>query len=322
MGQVELSIKEVKDGLRMLGYYDGKITADPMDQNFRDDLRIFQRDLHIDIDGWYGEESEGKLLPLVRKLTHPPGDKFYEMRRWFLTCYYYANEADFPRRNMVPVVNPKGKKLAEVPARFFASLALEGTGKLRDGRILNVASNPTTRKCDPFVFAPVFNIAKRADWIPRKRADGTWTDDKSGWAGIRTDGKQATHSRTFYEKKPGPGGWTKERKGIELEPFRTLATDTGNMRRHDPKFKRKGGVVPPGTRVYILEYDGLELPDGTVHDGWFVANDTGGGIYGAHFDVFVGYRKWCTGKFVPHRAHIWFEGIEDKLGMNYDYGLS
>jgi 3D (Asp-Asp-Asp) domain-containing protein len=311
MGRVELSIKEVKNGLKMLGYFDGKITADPMDTNFRTDLRRFQGDMRIGRDGLYGGESEGKLLPLMQKLNCPPSDRFYEMRRWTLTCYYYANEADFSRRSLVPVVDPKGKHLATVPAAFFASMALEGTGKLKDGRILNVASNPSQRKCDPKVFAPVFSLAKRNGWIP----------SKPGYAGIRTDGTVATHARTFYEKKPGPGGWTKERKGIELEPFRTLATDTGRLRRHDKRFKGKGGVVPPGTRVYILEYDGMELPDGTVHDGWFVTNDTGGGIFGAHFDVFVGYRKWCNGKFIPHRAHVWFEGIEDKLEMDYSYGL-
>ena len=53
-------------------------------------------------------------------------------------------------------------------------------------------------------------------------------------------------------------------RGIAYTPFRTLAADIGHKGygKVDPRWKGKGGLVPPGTQVYIKEYDGLRLPDG------------------------------------------------------------
>ena len=108
-----------------------------------------------------------------------------------------------------------------------------------------------------------------------------------------------------------------------MDPFRTIATDTGRLRRHDPAFKKKGGVIPVGTRVFILELVGMPLPDGTTHDGWCVANDTGGGIFGAHIDLFTGYRAFARKTFIPSLdlVHLWFEGIETRIPTDYSYGL-
>lgn len=63
------------------------------------------------------------------------------------------------------------------------------------------------------------------------------------------------------------------------------------------------------------------MSDGTAHDGWWMANDTGGGIFGAHFDLFVGTTTMAKLNPVPNRAHVWFDGCENKLGDNYSYGL-
>lgn len=329
MAKTKLTTQEVQVALRQLGYYDGEPNGDPMDANFRADLRRFQRDYPQQAgtaDGWYGPKTESALLPLVDKLGKASGlPKTYECRRWQLTYYYIADQASYGGSRPIPMKDPKGKLLANVEPRFFASAALEGTGRLRDGRLVNVASPPYL-KCDSEVFAPVFNIAKKNGWIP----------DKPGYAGILCDkaGTKATHQRCFAFKKVTDNGWPAERLGIPLDPYRTIATDTGALKRHDPQFKGKGGVVPPGTRVFVAEFVGVECPtfhaDGKVewfvHDGWFTANDTGGGIYGAHFDIFVGTTALNqmtkkAGFSIPHRAHIWFEGIEKKLPMDYSYGL-
>jgi 3D (Asp-Asp-Asp) domain-containing protein len=58
-----------------------------------------------------------------------------------------------------------------------------------------------------------------------------------------------------------------------LVPFKSVAVD--------PK------VVPIGEPLYIPEFDGLELPDGSIHDGCVRADDTGGHIKGHHIDFFV-----------------------------------
>lgn len=61
--------------------------------------------------------------------------------------------------------------------------------------------------------------------------------------------------------------------GCRLIPYKTVAVD--------PHF------VKLGTKVYIPQLKGARLPDGTLHDGMFIASDRGN-FRGAHVDVFVG----------------------------------
>ena len=46
-------------------------------------------------------------------------------------------------------------------------------------------------------------------------------------------------------------------------------------------------VIPIGEPLYIPEFDGMILPDGSIHDGCVRADDTGGGIKGRKMDFFV-----------------------------------
>lgn len=307
----QLNTRQVKAALTKLGYYDGTVNDDYLDANYRDDLKRFQVDYRRvcgDADGWYGAKTERALLPLVEQLKKAPR-AMHQMRRWQLT-YYYVGAAT---RGSIPLTDVKGRALAKVSPRSFVEAALEGTTRLPDGRMANVA-HPAYSPCDSEVFGAVYDIAKRNGWVPKK----------PGYAGIvlSPDKRRAIKARNFYIKKVSSNGWPAERLGIPLDPWRTLASDTGRLARHDPKYWKKGGVVPSGTKVFILEFVGVPLPDGTIHDGWFVCNDTGGGIFGAHFDVFTGTRAMQKkGPKIPHRAHIWFEGIEKKLNMNYHYGL-
>lgn len=60
-----------------------------------------------------------------------------------------------------------------------------------------------------------------------------------------------------------------------LDPFRSVAADLN--------YWKLGDVI------YISIVDGVELPDGSVHDGFFTVRDTGGAINGPHrFDFYVG----------------------------------
>ena len=63
------------------------------------------------------------------------------------------------------------------------------------------------------------------------------------------------------------------RLGCALVPYRTVAVD--------PRF------VKLGTTISIPQLKGARLPDGTIHDGIFVANDRGH-FRGRHIDFFVG----------------------------------
>jgi 3D (Asp-Asp-Asp) domain-containing protein len=49
----------------------------------------------------------------------------------------------------------------------------------------------------------------------------------------------------------------------------------------DPRF------VKLGTMISIPQLKGARLPDGTIHDGIFVANDRGH-FRGSHVDLFIG----------------------------------
>ena len=58
-----------------------------------------------------------------------------------------------------------------------------------------------------------------------------------------------------------------------LIPFKSVAVDKS--------------VIPIGEPLYIPEFDGLQLPDGSIHDGCVRADDTGGGIKKRKMDFFV-----------------------------------
>ncbi|WP_291515576.1 3D domain-containing protein [Bdellovibrio sp. ArHS] len=64
-----------------------------------------------------------------------------------------------------------------------------------------------------------------------------------------------------------------------LDPFYTLAADLS--------------IYKPGEVIYVPAVVGLQLPDGSKHDGYFVIRDKGRGIIGrGRFDFFTGYYSW------------------------------
>lgn len=62
--------------------------------------------------------------------------------------------------------------------------------------------------------------------------------------------------------------------GTAITPVRTVAVDPA--------------VIPLGTRLFVPEYAGLPRPDGSAHDGCFVAEDRGLKVVGRHIDLFTG----------------------------------
>lgn len=81
--------------------------------------------------------------------------------------------------------------------------------------------------------------------------------------------------------------------GAALVPYRTAAVD--------PHF------VKLGTRIYIPQLKGVRLPDGTIHDGVFIAADRGH-FHGCHIDLFVGAGAHGARPFVQRgrtsRSHV------------------
>lgn len=50
-------------------------------------------------------------------------------------------------------------------------------------------------------------------------------------------------------------------------------------------------VIPRRTKLFIRETVGLRLADGSVHDGYWYASDTGGAIKGQKIDLYTGHGR-------------------------------
>jgi len=163
--------------------------------------------------------------------------------QWALRFYWLAFENDYddvqspnvpaggglkkvPPTTHVELYTPEGYYFGRVPERFAWSLRLEGSGIMRDGRVINY-----TGSCR-FGYGTCFEQLDIA------------------------------------EHPFGRGN-----KGRPLIPFKSVAID--------PR------LVPIGEPLYIPEFDGMVLPDGSIHDGCVRADDTGGGIKKRKMDFFV-----------------------------------
>lgn len=116
------------------------------------------------------------------------------------------------------------------------------------------------------------------------RVDGTVYN----FAGTR-DPRQAScphepSERVRWKKTDHPFGTGS--KSNPLVPMRSLACDLGTVSASKPWLN--GGFAAFGQRIYIPDADGVELPDGTRHDGIFRCDDIGGKINGNHIDLFLG----------------------------------
>jgi 3D (Asp-Asp-Asp) domain-containing protein len=151
------------------------------------------------------------------------------------TYYYSVRESDFAAGTDAALLDLQGGTLALVSAAYKKAIDIEGTGRLRDGRVLNFAA----------------------------RVDGT----------IR-------YHVTTHPFGHGAGD-------CALIPFHTIAVDP-----------RK---IPLGSVVRIDETVGMELPDGTRHDGTWRAEDIGSAIQEDRIDLFVG--EGDQGATLDH-AHI------------------
>lgn len=58
-------------------------------------------------------------------------------------------------------------------------------------------------------------------------------------------------------------------------------------------------VVPRRTRLFIRETVGLRLSDGSTHDGFWYASDTGGAIKGDKIDLYTGHGRGSMAPVMP-----------------------
>ena len=64
--------------------------------------------------------------------------------------------------------------------------------------------------------------------------------------------------------------------GCKVVAMRTVAVDTS--------------LIPKRSILFIKETVGMKLPDGSTHDGYWYASDTGGAIKGKRIDLYTGSR--------------------------------
>lgn len=233
-----------------------------------------------------------------------------ESRNWRLTKYLIADQKDHGSNDVVPVLDQNGNLLKRVDPGFFSFMSLQGTGKMVTGELYNVTGKWI--KVDGKQYASV-----------KTYHDSHMSKRPYGYSGIIVNKSGDVGYALTWAKieKDALGKGYGTQNGIPLDPFKTLAADLGRTKRSEPKFKGQGGLVPVGTKVFIEWFKGKKMPDGSIHDGWFVVNDTGGGIFGAHFDVFVGTKSLYKAVNVPSHSKIWFDGIAEAVDVNYSYGL-
>ncbi|KQY70107.1 MULTISPECIES: 3D domain-containing protein [unclassified Brevundimonas] len=76
----------------------------------------------------------------------------------------------------------------------------------------------------------------------------------------------------------GGGGATgNDSLGCRPIAMRTVATD--------PRY------IPRRTRLFIRETVGMRMSDGSIHDGYWYASDTGGAIKGQKIDLYTGHGR-------------------------------
>ena len=73
--------------------------------------------------------------------------------------------------------------------------------------------------------------------------------------------------------------------GCKVVPMRTAAVDGVNVPRH--------------SLLFIKETVGLPMPDGSKHDGYWYASDTGGAIHSGRIDLFTGQGAHSMAPLMP-----------------------
>ena len=176
-------------------------------------------------------------------------------QQWALRFYWLAAEDDYdvykqdphiprggacriPHNTFSELYTQDGFFFAHTSERFACALQLEGSGLLKDDRVVN-----TTGFCN------------------------------YGYSSGNKDRFGRPLATCFEELDPKEYPFGRGAGIRPLIPFKSVAVDPRQVHIGEP--------------LYVPEFDGLVLPDGSIHDGCVRADDTGGGIKGRKMDFFV-----------------------------------
>lgn len=96
-----------------------------------------------------------------------------------------------------------------------------------------------------------------------------------------TLGKPDWNLKASLYHSGAPGVGTRDSLGCTTVAMRTAAVD--------PR------VVAKRTILFIPETVGMKLPDGSLHDGYWYASDTGGAVKGQRIDLYTGSNRASMG---------------------------
>jgi 3D (Asp-Asp-Asp) domain-containing protein len=216
--------------------------------------------------GSSGGAPLGGLAPTGPPHKIPPPPSKHARGRWLggvtITEYWPAPERWFQGRLVRAPGLPGTYPIDWLYSATGISMEGEGLGlngslyhiaSLGDGGWVTQAGVPTSPS-DGWAAGP-----------PYWRAGGYWTDRSGGVTfPLRKRGRWSAGRGLRYV--PLPGVSFARGPSLPLRFYQSIAVDPS--------------VIPLGSRVYIPAY----RRDG--HGGWFIAQDTGGAISGAHVDVY------------------------------------
>lgn len=163
-----------------------------------------------------------------------------------LTYYWIVFEADFSGRPEVPLYDMKGRALAVVTTEFARRVSMEGTGVLRDGRVLNLHQEcriakfgwcfmEVDRKKAPFGYGstsplhPFRTVAAPDEVIPRGTV--VYIPEYDGMPLPGSEGGFSFHDGCFVVEDTG---WSLQGKHLDIfalseEYYRTLHKRVGEQ---------------------------------------------------------------------------------------------
>lgn len=172
-----------------------------------------------------------------------------------------------------------GPPVDGTPVRVWATVYRLVEGRAQDGGI--PIRNMGGRSIGPDV--------ARSDWCAGALAGSLRVDGRVyNYAGVsgrpQASCSHGPSERVRWSRSPFANGTGAQDN--PLHPFRTIACDLGWV--GGSRAWVDGGYPAFGQQIYIPAAVGVVLPDGSVHDGVFICEDTGGAVTGNHIDVFLG----------------------------------